>query len=145
MATRTLGAAGIALIQGYEKLRLIAYQDQGGIWTIGWGHTGPEVVEGLVWTREQADAQFLLDTAHAVKGVDICTNEPMTQNQFDAMVSLAFNIGVTNFHDSRLVKLQNAQQVAAAAEEFGRWIYVKGIRSEGLVERRAAERALFLS
>ncbi len=140
-----LGDKGRALIQSYEKCRLIAYSDQKGVSTIGWGHTGPNVHLGMACTQEQADAWFEEDIRFAVlqviKSLDLAVN----QNQFDALVAFTFNVGVTAEGHSTLIKLVNAGYVGAASAEFGKWNHIDGIVSDGLTRRRAAERELFLS
>lgn len=140
----TLGDKGRALIQSFEKCRLVAYQDERGVWTIGWGHTGPEVVQGLVWTQEQADAQFELDVGDAEHEVIKTTDVPLTQNQFDALVSFTFNVGDDAEAHSTLIMLVNQSRFADAANQFPRWDHAGGHVSAGLDARRAAERTLFL-
>lgn len=140
-----LGAAGLALIKQFEGCRLTAYQDQRGIWTIGYGHTGPEVVEGLTWTRGQADAALLSNTHTASNALLRLVDIAMTQNQFDALTSLVFNIGVGNFGSSTLLKLLNQNHVPQAADQFLVWDHVNGVPDPGLLRRRQAEQALFLT
>lgn len=140
-----LGARGLQLIQSFEKLCLLAYKDSGGVWTIGWGHTGKEVREGMFWDREQADAQLAKDVERAVTGVNAVTDVALTQNQFDALVSFTFNVGVSAEAHSTLQNLVNQKLFAEAADQFGRWIYDNGVQVDGLKNRRAAERALFES
>ena len=139
-----LGPKGKALIKSFEQLRLVSYQDQRGIWTIGWGHTGPEVGPGQVCTPEQADVWFVSDTQHAVQTVWRSVDTALSQNQFDALVSLCFNIGAGAFAGSTLVKLLNARQTQQAADQFLVWNHVNGVPNAGLTRRREAERALFL-
>lgn len=140
-----LGPRGEALIKGYEKLKLAAYlptpKDK---WTIGWGHTGPEVVAGLVWTLDQAEHAFLSDTGWAVLQVIRTTDVLLSQEQFDALASFTFNVGVTAEGHSTLIALVNQRKWMAAAAEFPRWNKQDGEVLAGLVARRAAERALFL-
>lgn len=139
-----LGINGVALIKQFEGCRLTAYQDQRGIWTIGYGHTGPEVVQGLTCTQTQADSWLLADTHAAsmavLKDVDII----LTQNQFDALVSFTFNVGIGNFAGSTLLKQLNAGHTALAADQFLVWDHVNGVPNAGLLRRRQAEQALFL-
>jgi|SRR6185312_8347331 len=139
-----LGPKGRTLIQSFEKCRLQAYQDERGVWTIGWGHTGPEVHAGLVWTQAAADIQFEFDVLDAEHHVISSTDVPLTQNQFDALVSFTFNIGDDAEAHSTLIKLVNARRFTDAANQFPRWDYSGGHVSAGLDARRAAERALFL-
>lgn len=140
-----LGSAGLALIKSFEQCRLTAYPDSGGIWTIGWGHTGPEVREGLVWTQAQADLQLVLDTHAAVIAVIKSLDVAVGQNVFDALVAFTFNVGVTAEAHSTLLRLVNAGYTGAASAEFLKWDHVAGVEIEGLKRRREAERALFLS
>ena len=137
------GAAGLSLIESFEECRLTAYQDQHGIWTIGWGHTGPEVVEGLVWTQEQADAQFAKDLIWAENAVNRSLDVAINQNQFDALVSFTFNDGVTAEGHSTLLKDINVCNFVAAAAQFPLWNHFGGVVSAGLTRRRYAEKALF--
>lgn len=140
-----LGSRGEALIKGYEKLKLVAYlptpEDK---WTIGWGHTGLEVVEGLVWSLDQAEAGFTRDTSSSVLQVIRSTDVLLSQEQFDALVAFTFNIGVTAEGHSTLIALVNQRKWMAAAAEFPKWNKQAGQVLAGLVARRAAERALFL-
>jgi lysozyme len=140
----TLSSRGEALIKSFELLELIAYQDQKGVWTIGWGHTGPEVVEDLKCTPDQAEEWFLADSAHAVKCVDESLQTNVSQNQFDAVVSFAFNVGVGAEQHSTMLKLLNARDFAGAAAEFPKWDHVDGVENAGLKRRRLAEQTLFL-
>lgn len=139
-----LGAAGKILIQSFEKLRLKSYQDGGGVWTLGWGHTGPAVGPLSVCSQADADSWFLADTAGACRAINSNVDVAMTQNQFDALVSFTFNVGVGAFGSSTLLKDLNGGNAAGAADQFLVWIKVNGVESAGLSRRRAAERALFL-
>ena len=132
------GPKGIALIQSFEQCRLIAYQDQRGIWTIGWGHTGPEVVPGLVWTQAQADSQFILDLHRTETAVMTTVDIALTQNEFDALVSFTFNVGAGAEQHSTMVSLLNAGNIMAAADQFPVWNHVNGVVDPGLTRRRAA-------
>ncbi|MBP1132635.1 lysozyme [Serratia sp. PL17] len=138
---------GRNFIKGFESLRLAAYPDPGTggkPWTIGWGHT-KGVKQGDRITQEQAE-QFLSDDLAVFElTVNSAIKRPMTQNQFDAMVSLAFNIGGSAFAGSTLVKKFNAGDANGAADEFPKWKNSGGKVMPGLVKRRAAEREMFLS
>ena len=123
-----------------EGVRLKAYKDTKGIWTIGVGHTGPEVVQGLVWTREQVMDAFNKDVAWAEDAVNKYVTVPLTQNQFDALVSFTFNVGETQFKRSTLVKKLNVGDYEGAAREFDRWHVPIEITS-----RRNSERDQFKS
>ncbi len=141
----TLGAKGTALIRSFEKCALEAYLDQGHIWTIGWGHVGPEAFEGAACTVEQAGEWFVQDTQKAVDGVLASIHIPLAQNQFDALAAFTYNVGVSAEAHSTLCKLVNSLNFAAVPAEFMKWVYVKGVRSAGLENRRAAERDLFVT
>jgi lysozyme len=139
-----LGTAGTKLIQSFEQCRLTAYQDQRGIWTVGWGHTGHEVVPGLVWTQEQADSTFKLDTVIAVACVNHSVTAPVNQAEFDAMVSLCFNIGIGNFHNSSFVKAMNSGAGPQAEHDtFVEWDHTNSRVNPGLDMRRQQEWRLF--
>lgn len=140
-----LGDKGLALLKSFEQCRLTAYLDQRGRWTIGWGHTGPEVHQGLVWTQAQADAALVVDVQVAVLGVIKSLDIAATQEQFDALVCFTYNVGASAEAHSTLLKLVNARQTANAAAEFLKWDHVDGVENAGLKRRRAAEEALFLS
>lgn len=131
--------AGIAAIQRFEGCVLHTYRCAAGVCTIGYGHTGADVTEGLVWTRAQADAALVRDLVRFERAVDAAITRPMTQGQFDAMVSLAFNVGADAFGKSTLVKKFNAGDAEGAGGQFILWNKVSGKVSEGLLLRRAAE------
>jgi len=151
-----IGTEGIAVIQHFETCQLEAYPDPGSggdPWTIGWGHTGPEVVPGLVWTQEQCDAAEASDLARFELEVESVVKVPINQNEFDALVSFAYNVGsdidaddvAEGLGDSTLLKKLNLSyprlQIGA---EFLKWDKAAGRRMRGLSRRRYAERALFL-
>lgn len=140
-----LGPKGTALIQSYEKCVLTAYQDPKGVWTIGWGHTGPEVVEGLVWTQDEADRAFVNDSRAATLGVLRSLDIALPQDSFDALVAFTFNVGVTAEGQSTLHTLVNARDWDGAEAEWPKWNHTGGKVSAGLNARRAAELELFKS
>ena len=141
------GPAGRELIQRNEGLRLDAYQDSVGVWTIGYGHTGPEVVPGLRITQEQADQWFAERLADEFEpGVEAAIGDaPTTQAQFDAMVSLAYNIGIVAFARSSVAASHRRGDNAKAADDFLMWNKAGGQVLAGLVRRRGEERKLYLS
>lgn len=142
----TMSQDGEQVLKYFEQCRLEAYWDaHGKVWTIGWGHTGPDVYEGLIITQARAD-QLLHErlAEEFVPGVLGVITRSMTQGQFDAMVDLAYNIGVGAFRGSTLVRKFNVGDVAGAADEFARWNRSGGKVLLGLRRRRAANRALFL-
>jgi lysozyme len=140
--------AGIALIKEFEGLELTAYPDPatgGDPWTIGVGHTGPEVVPGLTITEEQADEYLREDLERFEQCVDAAVGQYVQQHEFDACVSLAFNVGCANFKSSTLVKMIRAGNLRGAADQFLRWNKANGKIMDGLTRRREAERDLFLT
>lgn len=142
---RRINKEGFALIRNFEGLRLKAYPDPGtggDPWTIGYGHTGPDVKKGLVITVERADDLLMADLSRFERCVaDNCGTA--TDNQFSAMVSLCFNIGCGAFEESTLLRLHRAGKYDAAAAQFDKWVRGGGRVLPGLVKRRAAERALY--
>lgn len=144
----TASQKAIDLMHEFESCKLTAYPDPGsknGLpWTIGWGSTGPDIVKGTVWTQAQADARFARDLAKFSKTVSDAIGPTITtQNQFDAMVSLAYNIGAEAFKGSTLLKKHKAGDPAGAQAEFKKWVYNDGKKLAGLVRRRDAEAALY--
>lgn len=146
---------GIAVAHYFESCKLTAYPDPGSKngepWTIGWGHTGPEVKRGLVWTQEQADAAFLVDITRFERDVTQLVKVPLTQGQFDALVLFAYNVGsdidadtiAEGLGDSTLLRKLNARDYDGAALEFRKWNKNDGKVMRGLTRRRAAEECLF--
>ena len=142
--TRKTGPAGIDLIKQFEGQRLTAYQDIVGVWTIGYGHTGPDVKPGLNITQQQAEQLLINDLARFARDVNDLVTVQINQNQFDALVSFAYNLGVGALQKSTLLRLLNAGSYQPAADEFPRWNRAGGNVVAGLTRRRAAERQLFL-
>ena len=145
---------GLDVLKAFEKCRLTAYQDQGGsgVWTIGWGHTGAEVGPGLQWDQEHADEVLVDDLAHFVAGVSRLLTQGaiarLTGDQFSSLVLLAFNIGLSHFGSSSVLRFTNAGMPEQAAEAFLMWTRLRGpdgaLRpSDGLLRRRQAEVALW--
>lgn len=139
--------AAYDLIKQYEGLRLHAYQDSAGVWTIGWGHTG-DVRRGQSITVHQAGALLALDIGIAAAAVNRHVEAPLNQGMFDALTSFVFNLGEGRLASSTLLKKLNLRDYHAAAAEFPKWVKAtvrgKKITLPGLVRRRAAERSLFL-
>ncbi|MFS1582870.1 MAG: lysozyme [Candidatus Arsenophonus phytopathogenicus] len=140
----TTSDAGVSRIKQFEGCRLRAYRCPAGRWTIGYGHT-QGVTERMTISPSQAE-RFLTDDLEQTEDViNRCVWVTLTQLQFDALVSLVFNIGEEAFATSTLLTKLNAGDVAGAANEFNRWVYADGKKLTGLVRRRAAERERFLS
>lgn len=135
---------GIRFIKGHEGFRPRAYQCPAGVWTIGYGHTGG-VKSGDVITEAQGESHLRADVATAEKAVSK-QGLKLTQNQFDALVSFAFNVGSGNFERSSLLKYAKADtNDLRIKQEFARWIFGGGKRLPGLVKRRAEESNLYFS
>lgn len=135
-------------IKEHEGLRLVAYLDSVGVWTIGYGDTGPDVVKGLTITKEQAEERLRKRLVEFEGYVNRYVKVKLTQNQFDALVSLVYNIGPTNFNSSTLLLKLNAGDYVGAADQFLVWnkgrVNGKLVVIKGLVNRRRKERELFL-
>jgi lysozyme len=142
---RRMNAAGLALLKRWESLRLKAYVCPAGVLTIGYGHTG-DVQPHHVISEHQADVILGHDLERFEAGVAGLTEDcGLTDNEFSACVSLAYNIGLTAFGSSTLLRRLRAGDKAGAAEQFAVWRKAGGKVLAGLVSRRADERALFLS
>ena len=141
-----LSEKGANLIKQYEGLRLNAYQDAGGVWTIGYGHTGG-VQPGDVITREEADALFWADVEKFVRGVNrLKQGTRLTQNKFDALVSFAYNCGLYDLERSTLLKKVKKNPNDPTIEDaFKQWRYVKGVENAGLLARRQKESNLYFA
>jgi len=136
--------SGKGIIRQCEGLRLKAYLCPAGKWTIGYGHTGPDVKAGMTISEDEANALLSRDLTSAETVITKAVTIPISDNQFSALVSFVFNLGAGNFSRSTLLKKLNAGDIAGAAAEFPRWNKVDGTVLDGLTRRRAAERALFL-
>lgn len=141
---RKIGERGLAIIKRTESLRLEAYPDTGDVPTIGWGHTRG-VALGLTCIETQAEAWLREDCADAEDAVSQYIAVPLSQNQFDALVSFTFNVGGGALRTSTLRKMLNAGNYVGAADQLLRWNKDNGVVLNGLVTRRAAERNLFLA
>lgn len=138
-------SVGATLIKRFEQFRPDAYRPTPtDPPTIGWGTTGPDIVMGMHWTLAQANARFDSDLAKFAQGVtDAIGSAPTTQNEFDALVSFAYNVGVHALEGSTLLGLHLAGDFTAAADQFRFWRTAKHVVLRGLVRRRAAEAALY--
>ena len=140
---------GVDLICEFEGKRLVAYDDGVGIWTIGFGTikypNGVRVKKGDTCTLDQAKEYMRHDLIEFEHTVNSSVKVPLNQNQFDALVSLAYNIGSNAFKSSTLVKKLNTGDYQGAADQFNVWVNAGGKRMQGLVNRRDREKLLFLS
>ena len=134
--------AGIDLIKSFEGFRSESYQDQGGIWTIGYGHT-KDVFSGMTCTQDEALLWLHEDLqgAESIVSKHICV--PLNGNQFSALVSFAYNIGGGNFVGSTALALLNRGGYDQIPEQLSRWNRVAGTPNAGLARRRAAEADLW--
>ncbi len=153
-----LGPAGTALIEGDEGCKLVAYVDpktKGPPITIARGHTGPEVHLGMTCTQEQADAWFEADMAKFIMAIHLAVKVPLSQNQFDALVSIVENVGpgsherdgilrLKSGNPSTLLRLLNLGDYKGTANEFPKWDSPGSSVQKGLEKRRLAEQALFM-
>lgn len=132
------------MIAGFEGFSAVAYQDGGGIWTCGYGHTAG-VKDGDTCTKDQAQEWLAEDVQNAENAVNTYVTVPLTQNQFDALVSFTYNVGAGSLQHSTLLKLLNAGENMGAASQFLAWNHINGQLSKGLMARRVAERNLFMT
>lgn len=145
--TRKVTPFVIEKLKQWEGCRLSAYRDSAGVWTIGYGHTGPDVYSGLKITQEQADKLLISDLLRFERAVDSTVKVSLTDHQFGALVSFAFNVGVSAFQGSTLARKLNDGDYNAVPGELARWNKVtvngKKVVLTGLVNRRAAEAGLW--
>lgn len=149
--------AGKALIKSFEDCKLTAYPDPktgGDPWTCGWGSTGPDVGPGTCWLQSMADARFESDLARFEALVNKHVTHTMTQGQFDAFVSIVYNVGpgskdrdgIIRLKDGRpstLLRMFNAGDIGGCEIQWERWISPGSNVSKGLLRRRRAELDLF--
>ena len=159
MTQQKTNQAGIDLIKEFEELRLTAYPDpktNGAPYTNGWGHTGPSIGPGTVWTEQQAEEALREDLASFEAIIRKSVIVALADNQFSALVSIVFNVGpgssrkdgiivLKNQQPSTLLRKLNMADYAGAAAEFPRWCSPGTSVTNGLLRRRNAERALFES
>lgn len=146
--------AGKQFIKGFEFCRLVAYKDSGGVWTNGWGNT-IDVDPGVKLTQAEADADFDRNLADVERQVNEAVTVPLTQNEFDALVSIVYNCGRGRAgHHSGIIELKNGEpstllrrlndgDYEAAAMEFRKWDKDNGVQVNGLTRRRLAEQRMF--
>jgi len=150
----SVNQATLNLIETFEGLRLEAYQDSVGIWTIGYGHAS-FVQEGDTCTKEQAEEYLKVDLQHAEEAVQGAMTVDLTDNQYGALVSFCYNVGpgvpgrkdglvhLASGGQSHLLIYCNQNEFVVAAEEFPKWARAGGQIIQGLMNRRLAEQALF--
>lgn len=146
MSTRHINDRGLELVKHFEALYLEAYQDEVGVWTIGWGHTGLKHRDGTVFhgrtiTEDEAQALLRYDMQVFESRVVSLIHVELDDDQFSSLVSFDFNTG--GLENSTLRRLLNAEDYEAAAGQFTRWDKAGGQRLKGLTRRRISERRLF--
>ncbi|MEM9266897.1 MAG: lysozyme [Cyanobacteria bacterium P01_F01_bin.13] len=142
-SSRQTNASGVSLIKSFEGLRLKAYQDAVGVWTIGYGTTRG-VRPGQEISEAQAEALLKTDLNRFEQALNQAVRVPINDNQFAALVSFTYNVGSGAMRSSTLLKKLNRRDIYGAANEFPRWNRAGGRVLAGLTRRRNAERALFL-
>ncbi len=136
-------AEGLSLIKKFEGCELYAYQCSAGVWTIGYGHT-KDVEPGMQITKEDAE-EMLVEELHEYESyINDFVTAPLSQNQFDALVSWVYNLGPANLKSSTMLKVLNAGDYDEVPAQMKRWNKAGGKRLEGLIRRREAESLLFL-
>lgn len=134
---------GLELIKSFESCRLESYFD-GKVWTIGYGHTGEDVKEGMDITQLEANNLLYRDIMDREAQLVGVLKHEVNDNQFSALMSFMYNLGIGNLHGSTLLAKVNAGEFKDAAEEFPKWDRFLGKEMEGLLRRRLAEQALFV-
>lgn len=144
---RDISEQGFSIIREFEGFRTNAYLDTGGVWTIGFGTIkypdGTKVKKGDTCTKGQAELWLKNDCQWVDACLDKYVKVNINQNQFDALASFVYNIGETAFAKSTILKIINTNDLVGAASQFDRWVYDNGRKIDGLVNRRAKEKALF--
>lgn len=140
---KKLSRKGVKFIGSFEGLRLVAYRDPVGIWTIGYGHT-QGVRAGQRISKRKAERLLRKDAGLAASYVRTYVRVPLKQHQFDMLVSFAYNVGVGAFRSSTLLRYLNVANYRGAADQLLEWTKAGGTELPGLVRRRRAERRVFL-
>ena len=138
----------IDLIKKYEGFRPQSYQDSVGVWTIGYGTTrinGQPVKAGTTITEDQALQLVKQEVNKLWSQIESITKVNLNDNQMNALIDFAYNLGFSALKTSTLMKYVNESQFDKAADEFGRWVFAGGKVLPGLVKRREAEEQLFLT
>lgn len=148
LAIAAISAMGLSALISLEGTKLTAYQDGAGVWTICQGHT-KGVYKGMKATTAQCEDFLRQDIKMFEAVVKKHVKVPLTQNQFDALVIFAFNVGEANFKSSTLLTKLNRSDYQGAGEQFMRWVMIRDpktnelVYSKGLYNRRLAEQTLY--
>jgi len=140
---KKVSAEGVDFIKRWEGLSLEAYQDGGGVWTIGYGHTAGVQKDDRI-TESDAEDFLLDDISWAEKAINKLVNTNLSQKQFDAIVSFVYNLGTTNFKASTLLRRLNSGDFLEVPEQICRWNHDGSNMVLGLSRRRVAEAQRFL-
>ena len=142
--TRQLPDSAIEIVTRFEGCELKSYQCPAGVWTIGYGCTGGNIVPGLVITEEVAEEWLHRDLTEVMGRVLKLIQIPLSDNELAAILSFVYNVGIGNFQSSTMYRKLLSHDYAGAADEFPRWTRAAGKVLPGLIKRRAAEKELFL-
>ena len=146
-----LSQIGLYLIKYFQGLKLKSYKCPAGVWTIGYGHT-KNVLPGMIINQQKANQLLLEDLMTSINGVDKCIGKiKLTDNQYSALVSFAFNAGIGSLQISTLLKLIKANKIKQAANQFKKWNKIKKYKNgkpyyqplKGLTLRRFAQQLIF--
>ena len=137
---RRINAAGFELLKKLESCRLMAYKDIGGVLTIGYGHTGPEVKEDSIITQSEAD-ELLQKDLEKFYHLDNYVSEQVNDNQYAALICLTYNIGLRAMKTSGVLRIVNDGE--DPTDEWMKWNKVKGMVVNGLTKRRKQELELY--
>lgn len=137
IAVALLGGSG-----GVEGTVYTPYRDVGGVWTVCTGHTGPDIIPGKRYTQTECDVLMAKDLAPVKKEVDADVKVPIGDFMRASMYSFAFNVGITSFRHSSLLRQLNAGNMTAACDDLRQWVIVNGKRNKGLINRREIDRTV---
>lgn len=144
----TISAAAILamynLIMPWEGVKYVPYYDIGGVLTVCYGHTGPDIIKNKKYTKQECINLLKADLVRFDRAVDRCIQTDLPKNTKAAFVSFAFNVGESAMCNSTLAKLANMGNLKGACNQLPRWRYVKGREVRGLFNRRVSERKLCL-
>ena len=153
--TKAAGAGLTSALNFIKKaeggLYLKAYLDSGGVWTIGYGSTYDfdkqrKVQQGDIITEAQAQKWLEMETSQNAKDIKSLVKVPLNNNQLNALISFVYNVGINGFKKSTMLRLLNSgADKSTVSKEFDRWVFDNGIKVKGLINRRNAEKKLFLS
>lgn len=145
---RQINAHGLDKLKQWEGLRKTAYKDSAGVWTIGYGHTAaagsPRPTPKMTITEQKAEEILTSDLTQYEKAVEQSVKVTLTDNQFAALVSFTYNVGIGAFKNSTLLKKLNKGEYDAVPSEMMKWVKCGGKQNQGLINRRRAEGYLWM-